>query len=99
MAAHSVAGVKTATLGASVVDTVTLTDKCAAVEVVHHGNVTNPLYVIVDDAIAAPTVAGDNFEVVLPGERLRLSRTGTGSAVIASIISAGAATFTVVGVK
>ena len=99
MAAHSVAKSKTATLGAGVVDTVTLTDKCAAVEIVHHSNVTNPIYALVGPAIGAPTAAGDNTEVVLAGERVRFSRTGTGSAVIVSIISAGAATFSVIGVS
>jgi hypothetical protein len=98
MAAHSVARVKTATLGAGVVDTVTLTDKCAAVEVVHHSNVTNPLYVIVGPAVAAPSAAGDNCEPVLAGERVRFSRTGTGSAMVVSVVSAGAATFSVIGV-
>lgn len=100
MAAYSVTFVKTATMVASTVDTFTLTGPIQAIEVVHHGNVTTPVYVIVDDAVAAPTVAGDNCEVVLPNERCRFSKIGSnlGSSVV-SIISAGAVTVSVVGVK
>lgn len=100
MAAYSVSNVKTATLTASTVDSVTLTGAFQAIEVVHQGNVTNPIYVIVDDAVAAPTVAGDNCEVVLSNERCRFAKVGSGStSTIVSIISVGAATYTVVGVK
>lgn len=100
MAAYSVSFVKTASLTASTVDSITLTGLIQAIEVVHHGNVTNPIYVIVDDAVAAPTVAGDNCEVVLPNERCRFSKIGTnlGSSIV-SIISAGTVTYTVVGVR
>ena len=100
MAAYSVSFVKTATLAASTVDSITLTGPIQAVEIVHQGNVTNPIYVLVDDAVAAPTVAGDNCEVVLSNERCRFSKIGSnlGSTVV-SIISAGTVTYTVVGVR
>jgi hypothetical protein len=91
---------KTVTVTASTVDTFTLSGigTPSALEVVHHGNTSAPLYVKVDDAVAAPTVAGDGFEVVLPGERVRFARVGSGTSVV-SLISAGATTVTVIGVK
>ena len=91
---------KTTGLGASVVDTFTFSTPVSALEIVHHGNVANPLYFVLDDAVAAPTVAGDGFEPVLPGERIRVSKLGNGAANnVVSIISAGAATVSVIGIR
>ena len=92
MAAVSAARIATATLVAATADAVTLTSKPQSAEVVHHGNVTNPIYVRADGTTAV-SAAAEN-EVVLPGERLRIGLPRTG---ILSIISAGTATYTIVG--
>jgi len=99
MAAHSVTKSKTATLAASTVDTVTITGQIGAVEVAHHGNTSDPLYVLIGLAVAAPTVAGDNCEVVLSGERIAFPTplSSQGNTVV-SIISAGATTVSVIAV-
>lgn len=99
MAAYTDVTAKTATLGASVVDTYTLKGTPNGVEVVHHGNVATPLYVIVGGAIAAPTVAGDGAEVVLPGERVRFSKGSSNGTTVVSVISAGAATVSVINLR
>lgn len=92
--------VKTATAAASTVDSFTMpaAGSISAVEVVHHGNTSSPVYVKVDDAISAPTVGGDGCEVVLPGERVRFARVGNGVTVV-SLISTGATTVSVIGVR
>ena len=98
MAAYSAERALTKTVVANVVDTFTLTGQCAAVEVVHHYNVSDPLYVRVAGATAAPTVAGSDFEVVLPGERLRLGAVRSGSTIV-SVICAGAATVSTIAIS
>jgi hypothetical protein len=97
MAPYTVRQAKTQTLGAAVVDTVTLTGSFSAVEIVHHGTVANPIYANIG-ATGTPTVAGDDEEVILPGERIRVPGYGTGGTTVVSMISAGAATYTVIGV-
>lgn len=101
MADYSAFGVaKTVTVTASTVDSFTMpgAGSIAAIEVVHHGNTSAPVYVKIDDAISAPTVGGDGCEVVLPGERVRFGRVGNGVTVV-SLISAGASTVSVIGVR
>jgi len=100
MATYSVTKSKTATLAASTIDSITVSDGCRTVEVVHHGDVTQPLYLTVGTAAGVPTVAGSNFEVVLAGERLRLPSPPVrgDTDVVVSIICAGAATYSVIGV-
>jgi len=97
MATATVTNSKTLTLTASVVDSITLTGTFMAVEIVHHGNVANPIFAIASTAATAPTAGGDNCEVVLPGERIRIPGAGANQTVV-SLISAGAATYTVIGV-
>jgi hypothetical protein len=97
MAAYSEAKSKHYALTASQVDTVTLTGQVNFVEVIHHGNVSNPIYVLIGAAALVPTVAGDDTEVVLAGERVRFGVGRTADPAI-SVICAGAATVSIVGV-
>lgn len=101
MANHSAAKSKTATLTTAVVDHVTITDIARSIEVVHQGNVTDPLFVTCGENPGSPTVGGDDLEIVLPGERLQLkSPPGQASTdVVVSIVSAGAVTYSVIGVQ
>jgi len=96
MAAYTEVKSKHWTLTASTVDSLTLTGQHTAVEVVHHANVLNPVYLLVSKAAQSPTVAGDDTEVVLAGERIKFSVSNT--ATVVSVISAGGATISVVGV-
>lgn len=99
MAAYSVRQAKTQTLAASTVDTVTLTGSFSAVEIVHHGTVANPIFANIG-ATGTPTVGGDDEEVILPGERVRIPGYGAGGGgnTVVSLISAGTPTYTVIGV-
>lgn len=60
-------------------------------EIVHHGNVTDPIYFRLDGGTAVS--AADENQVLLPSERLFV-RLSPSNAV--SIISAGAATYSVI---
>lgn len=95
MASHSAVRVQTFTLGAGVADDVTLSlSSIATLELVHHGNVTNPVYFRLD--ATTPVAAADENEVLLPNERLRVAARG-GTTQVLGFISAGAATVTVIG--
>lgn len=91
MAAVAATRIATATLTAGTADAVTLSSKPQTAEVVHHSNVTNPIYV---RAGATAVAAAAENDVVLPGERLRVTLPFSG---VLSVISAGAATYSVVG--
>lgn len=99
MTAYAATRVKTATLVANVVDSFEIEGNHSQLELVHHGNVSTPVYFKVAGAVTAPTVAGDNCEVVLSGERIALTRAGNSASSFVSVISAGAVTVTVVGVR
>lgn len=99
MAAYSKIKSKHWTLTGSQVDSLTLTGQTRFVELVHHNDTTDVVYFAVDTAATAPTVAGDNFEVLLPNERIRISipRAGAGSPVV-SVISVGTPTISIIGI-
>lgn len=92
----------TATLGAGTADTVTLTSGPGLVEVTHHGNVSNPIYARGDGTAAV--AAADENQVILPGQSLVVKAntiadgTSSGRKSTVSLISAGAATYTVAAV-
>lgn len=96
MAAYTEVKSKHWTLTASTVDSLTITGQHGNVEVVHHGDDTSPVYLNVLKAAATPTIAGDDTEVVLAGERVRFSISNT--ATVVSVISAGTPRISVVGV-
>ncbi len=96
MAAYTEVKSKHWSLTASTVDSLTITGQHGNVEVVHHGDDTSPVYFLVSKAAGSPTVAGDDTEVVLAGERLRLSISNT--ATVVSVISAGTPRISVIGV-
>lgn len=89
---------KTTTLTASTVNSDTLTGSFSAVEIVHHGNAATPIYALLSTAATVPTVAGDDEEVILPGERIRIPGAGANSNTVVSVISAGTPTVTIIGV-
>ena len=102
MTAYNAAVAKTITQVAATVDTVQINTKPVAIEVVHQGNVSNPIYILTGPTLASVntvTSAGDNCEVVLPGERIRLGHTGANNPDFVGIIGAGAAIVTVIGIK
>ena len=81
----------TATLAASTVDTVTLVKgEAQIVQVVHHGDATDVIYVRNDGV--DPAVAEAENHVVLPGERATVAVPATGEL---RLISAGVPTYTV----
>jgi hypothetical protein len=85
---------ETNTLSASTVQTVTLTGGATrAVEIVHHGNVTNPIFVRTDGV--NPAIDGDDCDVVLAGERVQFGAGLRGSNPEIRLISVGLATYTV----
>lgn len=98
MAAHSEVKAKTATLAAATADSVTLSGQRSFVEIVHHGDETDPIYFTVDSAVAAPTAAADDTEVILPGERLRVGPVRAGVSTVVNLVSAGTPTYTVIAV-
>jgi len=91
----SVTKADTITLVAATAAATTLTQKWDVVEVVNHS--TDAVVYARGDGTTA-TVAGDNNEAILPGERLSIgvawSTAGEGTI---SVISAGTPTVTVVG--
>ena len=91
----------TVTLTASTARTIHLTgQQSRTVELVHHGNVTDPVYFQVrggEGTLAALTVAGSEASVVLAGERLTVRVTRSGMWI--RLISAGAARVTVDGAE
>lgn len=95
MAAYSGMRIVHATLVAATVDTVTLDRDYSEVEVTNVDGVA-PLYFTVD--AAAPTVAGNDTEV-LPGAigRLRIP-SGSGSPTVVRLISAGTPKYSVKGI-
>lgn len=96
MAAYSEAKSKHWTLVATQVDSLTITGQHTAVEVAHHNNDSAPIYVLVAPAATTPGVAADDTEVVLAGERVKLSVGNAGTVV--SVVSAGTPTISVIGV-
>lgn len=94
MATHSVALAKHATLSASTVDTITLTNDFQTVEVVHRtSTAADPIYFTVDGS--TPTVGGDNTYVVMPGG-WKSVRAWANSDVV-KLISAGTPAYSVTG--
>lgn len=100
MAAQSAARIQTATLTPASADTVTITDPVRAFEIVHHGDVNSAIYFRVGRAtVPTAVVAADENEVVLAGERIRVqcSPQRASEDQMISLISAGAATYSVIG--
>jgi hypothetical protein len=96
MAAYTEAKSKHWTLTASTVDSLTITGQHTAVEIAHHNTSASPVYFLVSKAATTPAVAADDTEVVLPGERIKVSVGNAGTVV--SVISAGTPTISVIGV-
>lgn len=97
MAAYTDIKSKHWSLVGSQVDSITITGQHTGVEVVHHGDNTSPVYFLVSTAATTPAVAADDTEVILPGERLRLSVSVRGATVV-SVVSAGTPRISVIGV-
>lgn len=85
------------TLTSNNVDSLAITGQHTGLEIIHHADNTNPIYFLVGTAALVPTVAGDDMEVVLPGERIRVSVPQRGGTVV-SVISAGTPRLSVVSV-
>ena len=83
----------TSTLTAAAADTCTMTGQGTSFAITHHGDVANPIYVRIDGS-AAVAAADENF-VILSGGTLVLPRVVGPNDLIISLISAGAATYTV----
>jgi poly-beta-hydroxyalkanoate depolymerase len=88
MADVNAARAATATLVADTVDTVTLSNAHDKVEITHHGDATEPIYC---RAVTDPTVAGEDCDVILAGQRIIV---GSASGKI-KLISSGVPTYTV----
>lgn len=88
------------TLTANTAKKVNLTGKTGRkIEVVHTGNVTDPLYVTVartEAALVTAVKAADETDVVCPYERLPI-QAPSGNSVWVSVICNGAATVAVIG--
>lgn len=82
----------TATLTAGAASNVTVTGR-GAILVVHHGNVTNPVYFRADGTTAV--AAADNNQVCLPGGWRVVRTADKDGTIVVSCISAGTATVTV----
>jgi hypothetical protein len=94
MATFSVSRSKHATLGAATVDTVTLTKAYPFVEVVNRdATAANVIYFTTDGS--APTVAGDNTIVVIPGQRVTVAP----ETLVVKVIGAAASPYSVHGVR
>lgn len=88
----------TQTLTASTATNDTLTGTWDYIEIVNHSTQANNHLVYVSIGSTVPTVAGDNFQVVLPQERVRVGaqRSATGTNV--RMISAANPVVTIVGI-
>lgn len=96
MATSSKSKSDTNTLGAATEDRVTITGNHTYIEVVNLDTAALIYCLIGNASVGAATVAGDNCEVVLPGERLPLLNQWGGAATV-SLISAGTPAYQVVG--
>lgn len=98
MAAYTEIKSKHATLVAATADSVTLTGQAQFVEIVHHGDDTDPIYFTTGAAVSAPTAAADDTEVILAGERLRIELPRQAEVRVVNLVSAGTPTYSVIGV-
>jgi len=92
MASYTVTTAKHATLAASTADTVTFGADRDRVEIVNRG--TSELYCTFDGT--APTVGGDDCDVVLAGAALQVDVPTTGNTAV-KLISAGSTPYSVRG--
>lgn len=85
MADHEAEKAIHATLSGTDADEVTLTGGWQFVEVVNHDSAELLYVVVARTAPEAPTAAGDDLEVVCPGERLRIECGGSGDLIVALV--------------
>lgn len=104
MTAYSSALATHQTLSANTVDTVTLTDAYASVEILNR-DASSTIYFTIDNYPTvgnslAPTVAGADCLVVAPGQALVVQTNSSGTVpIIVRLISAGAAAYSVTMVR
>ena len=103
MATYDKHAAVTKTLTGSTVDTVTLTEVGAVIQIVHHATTTDPIYFTVGGganitlaaaAAATPTAEGDNCRVVASGTALNVAYPASSTAAV-KLISAGGVKYTV----